>query len=270
MSAQTRVLVTGAAGRIASRVIPLLGKPFDLRLTDSQPVTAPPFPFERADLLESEQVARVTRGVDAIVHLAIASRSNFKFGRAALTDKEEREEHSFHLESIDVNVKGTCNLFRAATLAGVGQIVYVSSLTVVLGNPPPDWLTEGMPVRPLGVYGCTKLFGEQLGEFYARERGLRVVCLRLGQPYPFGIPHEKERKFTPSGRGTLLGFEDIAQAIECALCATHIQFGVYHIVSESPWRKVDIAAAARDLGYVPRQFCDENGNMVPNPGRAPA
>jgi uronate dehydrogenase len=223
----------------------------------------PRFPFEQADLTDSEQVAKVSKGVDAIVHLAIASRRNYKFGREVLTEKDEREEHQFHLDSIEVNIKGTYNLFRAAKLASVRQVVYVSSLTVVMGKPPIDGYPELATPHPLSLYGASKLFGEHLGEVFSREHGMNVICLRLGQPYPFGEdPREKERKFRPEYRGALLGLEDIAQAIECSLKATHIKFGSYNIVSESAWRNIDISAATRDLGYVPRQFCNDNGEMI--------
>lgn len=269
MNSKTRVLVTGAGGRIAVRVIPQLRDRFDFKLTDAQPIREVDLPFEQVNLLDSEQVAKAVKGVDAIVHLAIASRRNYKFGREVFTEEDEREEHQFHLDTIDVNVKGTYNLFRAAKLAGVRQFVYVSSLTVVMGIPPVDGYPELSTPHPLSLYGVSKLFGEHLGEVYSREHGMNVICLRLGQPYPFGEdPLEKERKFTPKGRGALVGFEDIAQAIECSLCTDRIRFGAYNIVSESPWRNVDISAAARDLGYVPRQACNENGDMVPNSTRS--
>jgi hypothetical protein len=98
---------------------------------------------------------------------------------------------------------------------------------------------------------------------YARRNGLSVICLRLGQPYPLGHPYEENWKKSPRGRAGFVGFEDIAQAIECAVRAASIRFGVYSIVSDSAMRFVDLAAAKRDLGYVPRQFCDEQGNMIP-------
>src|ERR1043166_9138236 len=108
-----RVLITGAAGRIATRVIPLLGTQFDLRLTDCQPMTASASPFEQADLIDPAQTVRVVKGSDAIVHLAIASRRKFKAGGERFTPEEGEREHAFELACIDVNVKGTYNLFRA-------------------------------------------------------------------------------------------------------------------------------------------------------------
>src|SRR5678816_3448827 len=98
-----RVLITGACGRIALRAIPFLKSQFELKLTDAQPMAQSAIPFEQADLVDSEQVVKVTKGMDAIVHLAIASRRNYKFGREVLTEEDEREEHQFHLDSIDVN-----------------------------------------------------------------------------------------------------------------------------------------------------------------------
>lgn len=259
-----RVLLTGASGRVATRITPFLAGQFELRLTDVRPMKEPKFPFTQADLRDPSQLAEVVKGVDAVVHAGVASRYQYKFVAKPRNEEEERQEQAYHLDSIDVNAKGTYNLFRAAKLAGVRRIVYVSSLTVALGRDSKDGYPEQAPPHPSGVYGCTKLFGELLGEVFSREYGMIVICLRLGQPYPFGLdPLEKERKLIPEVRGALLGLEDVAHAIACSLKTTRVQFGAYNIVSESPWRTIDISAAARDLGYVPRLMCDDHGDMVP-------
>lgn len=260
-----RVLVTGACGRIGPRIVPILGKKFDLKLTDWRPVDNPPFPIERANLLDFEQTCEVVRGVDAIAHLAIASSRNHKEDGHCFAEEERAKEHQFNTETIDVNVKGTYHLFEAARRAGVRRIVYVSSLTIVLGGPEHDRLTETSTPIPYNLYACTKLFGEHLGGFYVRDCGLSVICLRLGQPYPMGIRQEEGWRKSPRGRGIFVAFEDIAQAIERALLAPAIPFGVYNVVSESNSRFIDIAAAKRDLGYVPSRFCDDDGQMIPNP-----
>lgn len=263
-AANPRLLLTGACGRLGPRLAPLLAKQFDLKLTDWRPVTEPPFPILRVNLLDFEQTCDAVRGVDAIAHLAIASSRAYKEDGARFEQAESDQEHRFNLETIDVNVKGTYHLFEAARRACVRRIVYISSMTITMGDPTLDWISEQTPPCPASLYACTKLFGEQLAALYARETNLKVICLRLGQPRPIGHPDEAEWARTPRGRAMMLGLEDAALSIECALRATHISFGVYNIVSESVSRHVDISAAERDLGYLPRQFCDEAGNMVPN------
>lgn len=260
-----RILVTGACGRIGPRVVPILAKRFDLKLTDWRPVDNAAFPIERANLLDFEETSRVVDGVDAIAHLAIASSRHYKPDGTWFSQAEREEEHRFNLETIDVNVKGTYHLFEAARRAGVRRIVYVSSLTVVLGGPEREWLTESSPAAPYNLYACSKLFGEHLGDLYSRDHGLSVICLRLGQPYPMGHPFEKEWRQSARALGVMVAFEDIAQAIERALLAPSLSFGVYNIVSESNSRCTDIAAAERDLGFVPAWFCSDEGVMIPNP-----
>src|SRR5689334_3827068 len=117
-----RVLVTGACGRIGPRIVPILGKRFDLKLTDWRPVQNAPFPFERSNLLDFEQTCEIARGVDAIAHLAIASSRNYVEDGNWFTEEELAREHKFHTETIDVNVKGTYHLFEAARRAGVRRI----------------------------------------------------------------------------------------------------------------------------------------------------
>ena len=42
--------------------------------------------------------------------------------------------------------------------------------------------------EPLNMYGCSKLFGEATGRYYAREHGIKVTCLRLGACIPANHP----------------------------------------------------------------------------------
>lgn len=263
-----RILITGACGRIGPHVVPLLANQFDLKLTDWRPVDNPPFPFQNADLLDFDQTCDVVRGVDAIAHLAIATSRRYKEDGTRFTGAEAALEQQFNLETLDVNVKGTYHLLEAARRAGVRRIVYVSSLTILLGHPEGERLNEQTPPCPSNLYACSKLFGEHLGDLYAREHGLSVICLRLGQPYRPNHPFEAEWRKSPRARALYVALEDIARAIERALLAPPISFSVYNIVSESNSRFIDIAAAERDLGYVPRWFCTDEGRMIPNPRAA--
>ena len=259
-----RVLVTGTCGRIGPYVVPLLAPKFDLVLTDWRPVDNPPFPIHRVNLLDFDQTCEMVRGVDSIVHLAIASSRNYKEDGVGFSEAEQEMERQFHTETIDVNVKGTYHLFEAARRAGVRRIVYASSLTISLGSAERSRVGEET-VSPSNVYACTKLFGEHLGDLYWRKHRLSVICLRLGQPFPLGHPLEKGWARQPQMRGIFVAMEDIAFAIEKSLLAPTISFGVYNIVSEADSPYISIAAAKRDLGYVPTRFCNDKGEMVANP-----
>jgi nucleoside-diphosphate-sugar epimerase len=121
-----------------------------------------------------------------------------------------------------------------------------------MGKPLYDFVSRDAAPRPRDLYAVSKLFGEQLGETYAHREsnGLRVLCLRLGQPYPSFT--DSDEKWNESGfsRSIMAHCDDIAQAITSALRAD-VRYGVYPIVlrSDSPW--VD-TSRCEEISYLPR------------------
>ena len=97
------ILLTGAAGGVATMIRPLLRKTWRVRLSDLRPV-APLAPGETdapADLADLDALRQAVRGVDGIVHL----------GGYSL----EAEWETIHR----ANIVGCYNLFEAARLEGV-------------------------------------------------------------------------------------------------------------------------------------------------------
>src|SRR5438105_9256930 len=96
------VLVTGATGEVAREVVPLLEKEFDLRLLSLDLADDDPRRIQ-ADILDWGALARAMNGVDAVLHLAVASGHSGAF-----------EDEAFDDVRFDVNVKGTYHVFAAA------------------------------------------------------------------------------------------------------------------------------------------------------------
>ncbi len=151
----SRVLVTGAsgvAGRLVSRLLAELGHV--VRRADVAP--APPTPadptpageFVRCDTRTPADVRAAVAGCDAVVHLAAW--------------------HSGHQPPVSdatifaVNVDGTFNLVQACREEGIGSVVFASSMAYGWG----------------GVYGVTKVLGEDLWRMYAQVADASVVMLR--------------------------------------------------------------------------------------------
>ncbi len=160
-----KVVVTGGSG--------LLGRFVVGELIDRCAVTvldiAPPkqdVAFVRADILDLPAVGSALAGQDAVIHLA------------GIDDgKAERNKDYF-----ETNVQGAWNVFHAAEVAGVRQIVAASS-TAALGlgsDRMPDYLPidEDHPLYTTGTYGLTKQVIETVARQYARRGRLRAVCLR--------------------------------------------------------------------------------------------
>jgi len=89
---------------------------------------------------------------------------------------------------VQVNTVGLLNTLEAARFAGVGRVVFASSVAAY-GNTEAATLTEDLPtltatLSPVSaVYGVSKLFGESLCRLYAQKHGLTFNALRFGSVY---------------------------------------------------------------------------------------
>ena len=131
--------------------------------------------FVRVDLTDYGQTIDAILGVDdahggfdAIVHLAAIP------APAILSDVA-----TFHN-----NIRVTYNVFQAARRAGIKNIVYASSETV-LGLPfdvPPPYIPvdEDYPARPESTYSLVKHLEEQMAiELVRWDPSLKIVALRF-------------------------------------------------------------------------------------------
>lgn len=236
------VLITGAAGFIGRKLTPALEREHTLRLADVAPLNDSR--WLRLDITRPEEVHAAMQGIEAVVHLAVASGHEGEF-----------EGDQFNQQRFDVNVKGTWNLLEAASRAGVRRFVYTSSLMVVWGYESPEQVAGDAPARPVGTYAMTKYFGELLCADAARRSSLEVVCLRIAKPVDVGDPSSKARLI----RSQWIAFPDLSEAYRLALTAERLKFEIVTLVGESSRRRWDLAQAERVLGYRPQFRLEELG-----------
>jgi uronate dehydrogenase len=241
-----RVLITGVAGYVGRRLSRALQAEHDLRLGDLS-IPEGDRRWVRLDVTRPDTVAAAVQGVDAVIHLAVAS-----------GHEGEYEDDAFNQLRFDVNVRGTWNVLEAARRAGVRRFVFTSSLMVVWGYDPPQWVAGDAPPRPVGTYALTKQLGEALCEHSARAFGLSVVCLRISKPVDLQDPAWKARRIRPQW----LAFPDLAQAYRRALAAPGVGFEVVTVVGESSRRRWDLSRAERVLGYRPALRLEDMGFVL--------
>jgi len=171
-----RVLVTGASGRQGPAVVRELAEHgWDVLAVDRVPPAEPlPAKFVKADLTDFGQVVELLTGFDetppvtAIVHLAAIPAPGITTDAATFAN----------------NVPITYNIFRAARLAGITNVVWASSETV-LGLPfdvPPPYapIDEEYAVLPNSTYSLGKAVEEEMARHFTRwDPNLKLIGIRL-------------------------------------------------------------------------------------------
>jgi nucleoside-diphosphate-sugar epimerase len=174
-SATTRVLVTGAAGRLGRAVASRFhAEGFDLLATDVVDDHDVGYRFERADLLDHEAVSALLDGIDVVLHIG----NHPGIGR--------RAPQLVFNENIAMNE----NVFQGAAERRVPRIVFASTLqligshvdtrTVVEPPPPPTFPLSGdTPPTPSNVYALSKTVSETMLRYYAERCGIQCTALRF-------------------------------------------------------------------------------------------
>lgn len=152
-------------------------------------------------------------------------------------------------EAISINIYGTHEVLEAAMRWDIKKVVFCSS-AAVYGTPKKRPVDEGQPLRPLNLYGVTKLAGEKLMESYHDIYNMDTVSLRFGNVFGVGQFTHWETvipKFVRQGiEGnplTIYGdgessrdfvhVEDIVQAIILALRKTDLSGEVFNVGGET-------------------------------------
>jgi uronate dehydrogenase len=230
-----RVLITGAAGYIGRHLARGLDGEHELRLADVQAAEANSRSV-LADVTRLEDMLRIMDGIDAVVHLAIAS-----------GHEGDVEDDALNALRFDVNVKGTYNVLEAARRHGVWRVVHTSSIMVTWGYPPHDRIASDAPPRTVGTYSLTKSLGESICEHFARNHGLSIVCLRIPKPIDPNDPRWQGRRLRPQW----LPFADLVQAYRLALTTADINFEIITVVGAASHGRWELEKAQQLLGYRP-------------------
>ena len=161
----------------------------------------------------------------------------------------------------------TYNVLEEARRAGVIKFVFASTNHVqygyAIGETPTTFDTsyvgrKGLiklndPPAPDSLYGVSKLFGEDLGRYYARIFNIQFVALRIGgadakpQPPPTrgGTAHEVR------ARDMFLSEKDCVEAFARAL-EVNVDYLVAYAISNNKERIFDLTETKMKLGFHPK------------------
>jgi nucleoside-diphosphate-sugar epimerase len=169
-----RIVVTGATGNVGTSLLtalaaePAVDSVFGLARRRPQR-TWPKAEFGVVDVTGPSAGGDLTaafRGADAVVHLAWA------------IQPARDERHMWR-----TNVEGTAAVLTAAAAAGVGAVVFASSVGAYSPGPKDGKVDESWPTHgvPTSAYSRQKAYVERmLDGFEAEHREIRVVRMRPG------------------------------------------------------------------------------------------
>ncbi|MBI5684849.1 MAG: NAD-dependent epimerase/dehydratase family protein [Verrucomicrobia bacterium] len=169
-------LVTGGAGFIGSNLCAeVLARGWRVTAVDNFHLGRPEFiaplrrnprfKFIQADLLDLLRVKRLVRGCDVVFHMA----ANSDISRGA------RETHL----DLSLGTLTTYNVLEAMRLGGIRDIVFASTSAVYgLARVKPTPEDYG-PLRPISLYGASKLAAEGFITAFCHNFGLRAWIYRF-------------------------------------------------------------------------------------------
>ena len=221
------ILITGAAGDIGTHLRRELAGKYALRLSDVRPIKklAAGETSARADIARLTDALRITKGVDAIVHMGGFS-----------------VEGPWN-EILRANIIGLYNVFEAARRNGVKRLLFPTSNHATGFYRRDQIIDHRIYPKPDSRYGVSKVFGEQLGSLYADKYGMEVFCIRIGNVNP--APVDKRRL------SLWLSPRDLAQLVQIGIEHPDIRFEIVYGVSGNKRSWYDNSNAQR-LGYKPQ------------------
>jgi nucleoside-diphosphate-sugar epimerase len=142
----------------------------------------------RGSILDREILAGAMKDCEIVVHIAAWHGIHLVKG--------EKKAHDFW----DLNVTGTFNVFEQAAKQGINKFIFISSTSVQ---------------DRFGVYGHTKVLGEEIARAYHERHAMNVIVLRPGAFIPYWN-REAYRSFSEWARWYFKGavhISDVCQAV---------------------------------------------------------
>lgn len=232
------LLITGAAGSVATNIRPWLREHYQLRLLDLRAAQDPAANESVivGDITDRATVREAAKGTAGIVHLAC---------RYALDIPFEA--------TLDTNYRALLYLLDACREFSIPRFVFASSHHAVGHHRVAHFAGDDAAVAPDGFYALSKAFGESACALYAHRHGIQCLSIRIGNA-DTQIADERRLHIWVSGR-------DLAQLVRIGLEHPGIANDLVYGVSQCPDPFFDNRRAA-ELGYVPQD--DASAHIAPD------
>lgn len=228
-----RLLITGAAGGLGSVMRTRLSHMADIIRVSDVADLGPAAENEevvQCDLGDADSVMSLVKGCDGIVHLGGVS-----------------VERPFP-QILRGNIEGVYNLYEAARANGQPRIVFASSNHVVGFHRQDTYLDSTDPMKPDGLYGVSKCFGEATASMYYSKFGQETAILRIGSCFEKPTNHRM--------LSTWLSYSDFVSLMEAVFRAPMLGCPIIWGTSnnESSWWD---NSKANFLGWKPKDSSEK-------------
>ena len=178
-----KVMITGVAGFIGSNLADfLISRDYEVIGFDNLSYGVKEQIPEGVDFhcvdVRSKDIYTLFTGVDAVFHLA---------AKNCISDCQDNP-----VETADINITGTVNIFEAARQAGVRKVIYAESSAIYEGSsifPTPE-----IDTNPHSFYAVSKVSTAYFSEAYRRYYGQNTTALRYFNVYG---PRQDYRRTIP-------------------------------------------------------------------------
>lgn len=251
-----RLLITGLNGVVGKALRPALEARYELSALSRSGVDGlPESRVFKADIAQMDSLAPAFKGIDVVLNLAADGGAGSPDGMNAPWESMLRN-----------NIVGAYNVLEVARRSGVKRVILASSgatangyeleepyINLVSADPnvelPKTWkmVDEFAEPKPVSLYGVTKLFGEDLGRYYALTTPLSVINLRISSCGPV------DRAGPGRAQANWASYRDLQQlTIKCIEAPPEIKFDIFWATSDNRRLFRDNAHAKKVLGYAPQ------------------
>lgn len=235
----TNVLITGATGTIGQAITKHLESNYTLTLVDRD---FDKFPKDLApeatkltlDLSNSHAWEGLLDEVEFIIHLAGNPDPFAEF--------DQLWEANFMIPKL---------LFEYAEKAShLKRLIFASSIHAVDGYPKGEEIKVTDPIRPDGYYGISKIYMETVANFYAYQKGLQSIGIRIGNYSETGSSFSKEIDL--HGLAEIITERDFNHLLDCCLATELVEDClIINAISNNSFKRLEIASLKALLGYEP-------------------
>ena len=255
MAQQLNLLVTGLNGIVGQALRPALEERYTVSALSRSGVDGlPEGRVFKADIADLDSLRPAFEGVDVVLNLAADGGIGSADGMDSGWDTMLRN-----------NIVGTYNVLETARQTGVSRVILASSGATVNGyeleepysrlvstgpvDLPTSWkmIDEYAEPKPVSIYGVTKLFGEDLGRYFALTTPLSVINLRISSC------GREDRAGPGRARSIWVSYRDLQQlTIKCIEAPAEVKFDIFWAVSNNKLSYRDNTHAKEVLGYAPQ------------------